>query len=324
MELPSFSIVIPTYSRPEKLSACLQSLMRLEYPRESFETIVVDDGSPVPPHDCVAEWSSQLKLRLLIQTHRGPANARNMGARAATGEFIAFTDDDCIPSPDWLRELAAVFSAVPDAAIGGRIINGLPQNPFSSASQMLVDYLYRYYNAVPGRFYFFASNNLAVPARLFQELGGFDSRFPWAAGEDRDFCDRWQYRSHKMAYAPKAVVHHLHALKFRGFWRQHFHYGRGAYLFHRARALRRKERIRLEPLSFYINLLRSPFVCDSGGRAPMICALLLVSQVANALGFFRDRLLPSRRPQEGTSGDIQTNEAFAAERTERKQQIPTR
>jgi GT2 family glycosyltransferase len=291
VELPSFSIVIPTYARPGRLCACLESLTRLEYPRERFEVIVVDDGSPVPPHGCIADLPDHLNVRLLVQSHSGPANARNTGARAATGKFIAFTDDDCVPEPDWLKELAAVFSAVPDAAIGGRTINGLPQNPFSRASQLLIDYIYCYYNAVPGRCGFFTSNNLAVPSRLFHELKGFDTWFPLAAAEDRDFCDRWQHRGHRMAYAPKAVVHHLHELKFRSFWQQHFNYGRGASLFHRARAIRRHEGIRFEPLSFYANLLRAPFARNSGGRALMICALLFVSQVANASGFCWDRFL---------------------------------
>lgn len=284
--LPSFSIVIPTYARSGPLTACLQSLARLDYPRDRFEVFVVDDGSPSPPEDVVDSFCDRLEVTLLRQPHAGPAAARNAGAVKASGEFLAFTDDDCAPAPDWLKALAARFVLTPGYGVGGRTVNSLPQSLLSTASQQLVTYIYAYYNAGPDGARFLASNNLALPARQFRKVGGFDITFPLAAGEDREFCDRWLYHGYKMTYAPEAIVYHAHALSLRRFWRQHFNYGRGAFYFHQLRLCRNQKRIKLEPLSFYLNLLRYPFSQSQGWRALLLTALLVMSQVANAAGFF--------------------------------------
>jgi GT2 family glycosyltransferase len=124
-----------------------------------------------------------------------------------------------------------------------------------------------------------------VPKEHFLAVGGFDSSFPSAAGEDREFCDRWQGRGYRMIYAPQAIVYHHHHLTLRAFWRQHVRYGRAAYRFHALRASRNREPIRVEPLSFYWNLLRYPFQVSRRQWAMQLAALLTLSQVANATGF---------------------------------------
>src|SRR4051794_34400017 len=128
MNLPSFSIIIPTYSRPEALTNCLEAIALLDYPRDRFEVIVVDDGSPRPADQIVASFSSRFAVRSLRQQHAGPAAARNQGAAGARGDFLAFTDDDCLPDRDWLRIFARHFAANPDYLIGGRTLNALPNN----------------------------------------------------------------------------------------------------------------------------------------------------------------------------------------------------
>lgn len=284
-----FSILVPTYGRPGPLAMCLRSLARLDYPRRGFEVIVVDDGSGIPIEPVVAPYREQLDLKLIRQPNAGPARARNTGAAQATRPFLAFTDDDCRPDSGWLKALAERFSATPENAIGGRTLNALPENPYATASQLLIDYLYAYYNAGGRGPRFFATNNLALPADRFRQLGGFDARFPLAAGEDRDFCDRWLHHGYGLTYAPEAVVYHSHALTWRTFWRQHFHYGRGAFHFHQARARRTGEGIKVEPLSFYFNLLRCPFSRVSPARSPLLATLLAVSQAANLAGFLLSR-----------------------------------
>jgi GT2 family glycosyltransferase len=293
-EEPFISIVVPTRRRPRQLSACLSALAAQDYPRERFEVVVVDDGGGDDGSMAasLAAFLDQLNVRLLKQAHAGPAAARNNGARAARGELLAFTDDDCAPDAGWLRALAAAFRAAPESAIGGRTLNALPANPYSTASQALLEYLYSYYNPLPMHAAFFASNNFALARESFLAFGGFDENFQGAAGEDRDFCDRWRHAGFLMSYAPEAVVHHAHKLTPRTFWRQHFNYGRSAVRFHRARAQRGAGRVRLEPLSFYTNLVRHPFhmgltACGS------VSALLIVSQLANAAGYFYERARPA-------------------------------
>ena len=198
-----------------------------------------------------------------------------------------------MPTHDWLERLAAHCETVTDHVVGGRTLNGLPANVYSTASQVHVDYLYRYYNVNAGKARFFSSNNLAVPASLFREVGGFDVSL--RTGEDREFCDRWIHRGYRLVYNPEVVVYHAHALTFRTFWRQHYDYGRGAFRFRRAGARRREQRMRLEPLAFYLNLLRYPLSHSCGVHALSLAALLLVSQGATTAGFLRERVNGSGR-----------------------------
>ena len=289
--LPLFSIVIPTYQRPERITGCLQALTCLNYPRERFEVLVVDDGSDTPPEKIVHSFRDRLNTVFFAQAHAGPAQARNTGARFAKGTFLAFTDDDCMPAQNWLRALAARFMTTPQDAIGGRTLNARPENSFSTASQMLTDYLYGYFNRDPNRASFFASNNLAVPAEQFRALGGFNTTFPLAAGEDRELCDRWLGHGLRMTYAPEALVYHGQTLTFRSFWRQHFNYGRGAFQFHQMRAQQRKQdRIALEHGSFYLGILRYPFSQAQGGRAVFLAFLLAASQGATATGLLWEKM----------------------------------
>lgn len=288
-ELPRFSIIVPTYARTRQLSDCLQSLARLDYPRDRFEVIVVDDDSQTPLEQVVRSMRRHLNVTLLSQAHAGPATARNTGAAQAEGEFLAFTDDDCAPAQDWLRVLAARFIATPDHIIGGQTLNAISRNLYSTASQVLLDYLYAYYSVVPGKA-FFTSNNLALARELFYEVGGFDTTFPLAAGEDRDFCDRCLQRGYRITFAPEVIVHHAHELTLRTFCRQHFNYGRGAVYFHQARLRRGQAGVKIEPLSFYLNLLRYPFSQTHSWRAFPLAVLLVVSQKANAAGFFWEKV----------------------------------
>ncbi len=145
-EFPFCSVIVPTYSRPKQLAACLTALSQLEYPADRFEVIVVDDGSTISPSDLVSSLSNRINIRLIVQRNGGPASARNMGAVEAKGEFLAFTDDDCLPASDWLTRLACRYLEGPEKAIGGRTVNHLLENPYSTASQMLIEYLYRYFN----------------------------------------------------------------------------------------------------------------------------------------------------------------------------------
>jgi glycosyltransferase involved in cell wall biosynthesis len=294
---PFFSVIIPTYGRPKPLTNCLQTLAQQDYPRDRFEVIVVDDGSDLPLDEVIAHFKDQLDLVLLRQKNAGPATARNHGAAYAKGEYLAFTDDDCAPHPDWLRALAAQFVKTPHGMVGGRVINALSHNLYTTASQQLISYLYDYYNLPVDQAYFIASNNMAIPAKKFRVLNGFDPSFPLAAGEDRDFCDRWRHRDFQIVYAPQAILLHHHAMTWRTFWRQHFNYGRGAFRFHQKCSQRAQQAIKVEPLSFYLGILRYPFLQAWSLSALPCAAILFLSQVANAAGFFWEKYSHTRKPR---------------------------
>lgn len=296
MSFPFFSVVVPTYNRPKQLARCLSALNQLDYPRDRYQVLIVDDGSAEPLDTVVAPFQEAVDIILLRQANAGPAAARNAGVQRAAGDYIAFTDDDCMPSPDWLSQLAVAFAAYPDAMVGGRTLNALPENLYSAASQALIDYLYEYYDdATQGTF--FASNNIAMARSHFLSIGGFDVSFPLAAAEDRNLCDCWQQAGYPMHYAPTVTIQHAHALSLHSFWQQHFGYGRGAFCFHQVRAKRTAQRIKVEPLTFYTRLLTYPLrqgkvPTEASGltRSPLrMSGLFFLSQVATTVGFFWER-----------------------------------
>lgn len=286
---PSISVIIPTHARVTQLTACLESFTRLQYPPHRFDLIVVDDGTDPPIEPAIRDFKQHLNMLVLRQEQSGPAAARNRGAAHATGEYLAFTDDDCAPAPDWLHALARKLRDHPDGLIGGQVLNNLPENTFTTASQLLVSYLYDYYNNEPGDARFLTSNNMAVSKKLFDQIGGFDGQYCRAAAEDRDLCDRWLHEGNRIIYTPDAVIRHSHALTLRSFWRQHFTYGRGAFQFHQARAQRRARPLKVEPASFYFNLVRYPMHYSSWPRSMLLAALMALSQAAGTAGYFCER-----------------------------------
>lgn len=296
----NFSVIVPTYNRTEALTHCLDALARQDYPCHAFEVVVVDDGGDTPLDSIIERFGDAVSLRLIVSTHGGPAKARNVGASCARGRYLAFTDDDCRPAPDWLAKLARVLEQASDSMVGGRTKNGLPANPYSSTSQLIVDVVYAHYNASVDQARFFASNNMAMPAALFREAGGFDEQFLIVACEDRELCDRWLHRGLKMRCAPEAVVYHFHPLTLHEFCRQHFTYGRGAAQYRRIRAQRGSGSMRQE-MSFHLNLrnwLLQPFQRTERPVALFLAVLLMLWQFTNFAGFVYESLLSTgyRRP----------------------------
>jgi GT2 family glycosyltransferase len=284
----AFSVIVPTRDRPECLARCLDSLRRLDYPPDRFEVIVVNDGGTDPVLRAMTKPAS---VSLVSTSHVGPAAARNAGVAHSRFEHLAFTDDDCTASPDWLRVLARQIVSSPGSPVGGRVVNALESNPYSRASQGLQDFLYRWYHEDRrGEFPFFTTNNLAVSRAAFDTIGGFDATFPFAS-EDRDWCDRATYAGRELRYAPDAVVNHWHELSFSQFLRQHYRYGRGAVRFHSRRSVRRGKRMRLEHVDFYRGMFTAPFA--NGRSAPFSEALLLIaSQSASFAGFVTELARP--------------------------------
>jgi GT2 family glycosyltransferase len=288
--LPRLSVVVPSYERPAQLEACLKAMAAQRLAREDFEVIVVDDGSACPPRELVEQFRPELNVRLLEQHNAGPAAARGSGARQARGAHVVFTDDDCRPDPLWLGALSSCIAAHPEAAVGGRIVNVLGERLCSSASQLLIDFLYRYHNRDAADSRFLITSNLAFPLSAFLAIGGFDATFPLAAGEDRDLCERWREAGHPMVYCPEAVVAHAHDLGVGSFLGQHFNYGRGAHHLHRARARRGKGRFRLETVGFYARLIVFPFRSEPVARALVLSMLLALSQLGYVAGYVFERL----------------------------------
>ncbi len=283
MDAPSISIVIPSYNRPERLARCLASLSRQA--GGPYETIVVDDGSPQPLADICAAAGSW--VRYVRQDNAGPAAARNTGARTASGEFLCFTDDDCLPHPGWARALLGAQVADSRALVGGRVENAFPDNLFAETSQSISDWLYHWHERSGTSERFFTSNNIGCAKQAFLAINGFDESFPLAAGEDRDFGMRWAREAGPLVFAPDAVVGHAHWLALDSFWRQHSNYGRGARSLHGQAPPSNVPRSRFQALSFYAGLMFHPMMRKdlSHGRRAAVTVLTCLSQVAIAKGY---------------------------------------
>jgi glycosyltransferase involved in cell wall biosynthesis len=110
----TLTVIIPTFNRAPLLRLALEALTRQE--RSPDEVIVVDNNSSDNTQAVVREFESRLPLKYLVETQRGAAEARNLGIRHATGDVLAFTDDDCVPDAKWLRFIELSF--LRDPAIG--------------------------------------------------------------------------------------------------------------------------------------------------------------------------------------------------------------
>jgi GT2 family glycosyltransferase len=277
------SIVVPSRARPEALKACVTALLEQDPPPGGYEIVVVDDhsegGFPRLPAG----------VRVVTSGGVGPAAARNLGAEAARGEVLAFTDDDCLPSRGWARGLETVARRHPEAGVAGVTVNGYPDDVLAIASQLVLDTTHAHF-APEGEPRFAASCNLALPATAFRALGGFDPSF--LHSEDRDLCDRWLGSGRRLVWASGAEVVHRRPMGLKEFVDQHAGYGRGAYALHR-----RSSGAGIVPApqpGFYGKLgarvLRSP------RRRPRLAALALLSQLAAAAGFGLEALAVRQAP----------------------------
>jgi len=209
--LPTVSVVVPVRNRPRQLERCLAALERLDYPRDRWEVIVVDDASTDETASCAEAWCERLPLRILRMPERvGAAECRNRGALAAQGEILAFTDSDCLPDVRWLRELVPEFVRPGVVAVGGAV---LPADEASwldryeaVASPLTHGWepvRVRPRGAVP----YLVTANMLVRRTVLLEVGGFARIHP---GEDVDLVWRLCARGGRVLYRPAGIVAHDH------------------------------------------------------------------------------------------------------------------
>jgi GT2 family glycosyltransferase len=202
--VPRVSVVIATHERPKLLMRCLCALLRQDLGPEAYEIVVVDDGSSDAAHHValrnVAALSHGAGRPSILYLHqarnRGPAAARNVGWHAARAPIVAFTDDDTLPHPDWLREGLRALADGTDA-VAGRIEVPLPAIP--------TDYERDAAGLSRAEF---ATANCFVRRDALEAIDGFDERFRAAWREDSDLCFRLRAHGLRVGMALEARVLH--------------------------------------------------------------------------------------------------------------------
>jgi GT2 family glycosyltransferase len=222
---PRISVIVCTHNGARTLSQCLERLHCLVYP--DFELIVVDDGSADGSADIARAHGATL-----VQTeHRGLGFARNAGVARATGDVVAFLDDDAYPDPDWLHYVAAALRANAHCGVGGPNIppedDGLIADCVAAAPGGPIHVLIsdREAEHVPGC-------NMAFRKAALEEIGGFDERFR-VAGDDVDVCWRLQESGRTLGFSAGAVVMHRRRDSVRRYLKQQYGYGKAEALLER-------------------------------------------------------------------------------------------
>jgi glycosyltransferase involved in cell wall biosynthesis len=185
------SVIIPTFRRPDSLAACLECIQRQSFPKEKFEVIVTDDAADRAIRDLIGQKYAWAKWTQ--GPGRGPAANRNHGASLATGEWLVFVDDDCLPAPSWLNAIGS--QADVDVIEGKTVCPDARDTPLQE----------RVENLRGGAYW---SCNLAVRRPVFERMGGFDEDFLEAGGEDMEFA--WRIAANKLhtRFVASALVEH--------------------------------------------------------------------------------------------------------------------
>jgi glycosyltransferase involved in cell wall biosynthesis len=172
------SVVVPTYRRSANLPRLVAALEAQTLAYEAFEVVIVDNGSDDDTPAVLAALAAASPLQLVplrIEVNEGPARARNLGWRSSTAPYVAFTDDDCVPRPDWLAQAVATALATPDLGV----LQGATLQPAGSPERTMRSVVRETLAPSP----YFEGCNLVFPRAVLERTGGFDESFPFS-GED--------------------------------------------------------------------------------------------------------------------------------------------
>jgi glycosyltransferase involved in cell wall biosynthesis len=203
-ETMAVSIIIPTFNGASRIGKCLDAVLEQIAGRDA-EVLVVNDGSNDKTADVVAAYPG---VRLINQANAGPAAARNRGANEAKGPIILFTDDDCIPMPDWLSAMLEPFRDPNVIGVRGAY-RTLQKSLIARFVQIEYEDRYRLMASLPS-IDFIDTYSAGFRLDRFLEMKGYDTIFPVACAEDVDLSYRMSARGWIMKFAPTAIVVHTH------------------------------------------------------------------------------------------------------------------
>lgn len=215
---PALSVVVCAYNEERLLDECLRSLAALDYP--ALDVIVCDDGST----DDTLQVARRYPVRVLALPHEGLSAARNAGARAATGQYVAYVDADAHCHRHWAYHLMLSMEENGVVAAGGPNLPvpgvGMVERAVAVAPGGPVEVL-----VSDDRAEHVAGCNMAFRRAALIAAGGFDEAFT-SAGDDVDVCWKLLDRGGQIAFSPAAQVYHHRRSTVKGYLSQQRNYGR--------------------------------------------------------------------------------------------------
>jgi glycosyltransferase involved in cell wall biosynthesis len=232
--MKSISIIIPTYNRLDRLIKVLDGLEKQSFPQESFEVIVVSDGSSDGTVEYLSSLKTALNLQVAHQENQGVASARNRGIQEASGELVLFIDDDVVPT-SWLitEHVRCHQQQGPDSIVIGPMLtpDDIVLSPWVHWEQEALAKQYRAMQAgvwEPTARQFYTGNTSLARHHLL-ESGGFDPSFRRA--EDVELAYRLAERGLKFVFNPNAVGYHYAERSFASWAKTPYTYGRNDVIF---------------------------------------------------------------------------------------------
>lgn len=244
-ELPAISVVVCSRDRPGMLREALTSILAVDYP--DFEVVVVDNAPSTPlTHELIDEEFADPRVRYVLEPRAGLATARNTGLLAASGELVAFTDDDVLVDAGWLRGIVRGFRRGDDV----ELVSGLvPSGELRTEVQAYFDGRVNWSSNLAPAVYrlsdppadlpmfpfsvgqFGTGANFAARRAALLRLDGFDTAFGVGTrtkgGEDLDMFVRVLFGGGAIAIEPSAVIWHRHRADLAALRAQSIGYGRG-------------------------------------------------------------------------------------------------
>jgi len=280
---PDVSIIVPFRNSERYIERCLLGLLAQSYPSGSYEILLVDNKSTDRSAEIVGKFQ---RVQLFREDKPGAYAARNRGVAFSQGRLLAFTDADCVPSVNWLKELVATFAESKVALVQGRRIFGDAGSVLSLLAAYEAEvHAYVFSGAVKGPVFGY-TNNMAVRREIFESCGPFPETM---RGADSIFVDRVvsSFSHEVLRYARDACVQHLEITSVRAWLRKKVLYGRSFQHDLNQRLLggsrSRAERVALLKLT----------IQKEGCSAAQAAKLVLVISIGN-LGFTYGRLTSHR------------------------------
>ena len=217
----SLSIIIPTYNRKDRLKQCLGVLLNQSYPHNKYEIIIVDDGSTDGTEEAIKNINKP-NITYIKQQNKGAGAAINTGAKMANGDILAFTEDDCVVSNNWVDTITDLFNKYPQtAAFAGECVDLFyRKQEESNVPCNCDDFKKMRLNRIST---YIGNGSFAIKKEIFEKIGGYDESF--RVQEDCEFNIRLLKQGYEIFISPKLKAAHYTDHRIKNVFKKAFDFG---------------------------------------------------------------------------------------------------